>query len=175
MGHTASMRKLENYSKCRIRTAGAYSSVHDTEARWPEYNFTECVKYALEHPGKEIFDVLLLYAPTVDITNLDTATLSAIDNTERFQQKAVLSSENMFILAQRSPEQNPKLKKVILMENPPRFDTHERDPTSLKAELARLANATLGQLWLNSNLKDKIFIGRQSLESSGAGAVHLAR
>ena len=30
-------------------------------------------------------------------------------------------------------------------------------------------------LWLNSPLKDKIFIGRHSLESSGAGAAHFNR
>ena len=45
----------------------------------------------------------------------------------------------------------------------------------MKCNLARLANATLGGLWLNSPLKDKIFIGRHSLESSGAGAAHFNR
>jgi hypothetical protein len=61
------------------------------------------------------------------------------------------------------------------MEHPPRFDNKKVDPTSLKPTLARLANATLSQLWLNCPLKDKIFIGRHSLESSGTGAPHLAR
>ena len=33
----------------------------------------------------------------------------------------------------------------------------------------------MNQLWLSSKLKDKIFIGRHSLESSGSGDVHEGR
>ena len=62
-----------------------------------------------------------------------------------------------------------------LWNTPPRFDKPEVDPTSLKSTLARLANATLSQLWLNSPLKDRISIGCHSLENSGAGDGHLAR
>ena len=60
------------------------------------------------------------------------------------------------------------------MEHPPRFDTVDVDPLSVKPTLANLANTTLGQLWLNSPLKDKIFIGQHSLESSGVGTGHFA-
>ena len=81
----------------------------------------------------------------------------------------------MFRLAKRSLDQNPNLSKVILMEHPPRFDKLDVDPTCLKPTLARLANSTLGQLWLNSPLKDRIFIGRHSLESYGSGHKHEAR
>ena len=81
----------------------------------------------------------------------------------------------MFNLAKRSLEQNPSLRKVIILEHPPRFDEIYVDPTSLKPKLARLANATLSQLWLNSPLKDRIIIGQHSLESSGAGAQYLDR
>ena len=45
----------------------------------------------------------------------------------------------------------------------------------IKLGLAKLANIHLGQLWLNSSLKEKIVIGRHSLESSGAGAAHFRR
>ena len=58
------------------------------------------------------------------------------------------------------------------MEHPPQFDNPDVDPTSLKCNLARLANATLGGLWLNSPLKDRIVIGHHSLESSGSGIAH---
>ena len=61
------------------------------------------------------------------------------------------------------------------MEHPPRFDTADIDPCSLKPNLARLANVALDQLWMNSPFKDRIVIGRHSLESSGNGAAHLSR
>ena len=81
----------------------------------------------------------------------------------------------MFRLAERSLLQNPKLKKVVIMEHPPRFDEPMVDPTSLKPALARLANATLGNLWLNSKLKDKIVIGLHSLECTDGGDAYNAR
>ena len=61
------------------------------------------------------------------------------------------------------------------MEHPPRFDTQDMDPTSLKPNLAKLANASLSGLWLNSTLKERIFIGCHSLESTGGGPVHFNR
>ena len=61
------------------------------------------------------------------------------------------------------------------MEHPPRFDTADIDPCSLKPNLARIANVTIGQLWMNSPLKDRIVIGRHGLENSGNGAAHLSR
>ena len=70
---------------------------------------------------------------------------------------------------------NESLSKVILLEHPQRFDEPQVDPTSLKPTLARLSNLTLSQLWLNSQLKDKIYIGRHSLDSPGSGHVHNAR
>ena len=90
-------------------------------------------------------------------------------------KKAITSSKNIFSLAQKTLQQNPSLSKVVIMEHPPRFDPPHIDPTAVKANLARLANATLGQLWLNSPLKDKIFIGHHSLESTGNSAAHFER
>ena len=113
-------------------------------------------------------------APTVDITNMDTSNM-APNSEEIYKQKAVISSKNMFNTALRSLKQHPNLYKLVIFEQPPRFDTPRTDPTSLKSTLARVANATLSELWENSPLKDKICIGRHSLESSGAGAVHFER
>ena len=175
VGHTASIQHLEYSGNCRIKTVRAYSSVHDVNAKWPQYNFTDVVKRAIDNPGKDEYDVLVMSAPTVDITNLDTSRLGPTDNTELYQQNVIVSSQNMFSLAQRSLEQNPNLSKVIIMEHPPRFDKLEVDPTCLKPTLARLANSTMGQLWLNSPLKDRIFIGQHSLESYGSGHNHVAR
>ena len=104
-------------------------------------------------------DILLLSAPTVDVSNMNTANLTAIHQTEPLKKKAMKSSQNMFAIAERALETSPKLSKVILMEHPPRFDTPDVDPAGLKHDLARLANTTLGGLWLNSPLKDRIVIG----------------
>ena len=175
VGHTASMQNLEFFQGCRIKTARAYSSILDNEAKWPKHNFADVAKHALKKPGRDQVDVLVMSAPTVDISNLDTTKVQQMDKTDIFQQKATLSSKNMFTIAETTLKQNSSITKVIIMEHPPRFDTFDVDPTSLKANLARIANAALGLLWLSSPLKDKIFIGRHSLENSGTGAVHSAR
>ena len=96
--------------------------------------------------------MLVMSAPTVDITNIDTSNVAQKDI---YQQKVITSCNNMFNIAQKSLDQNPNLTKVVIMEHIPRFDN---DPSSLKPDLPRLANVTLGQLWLNSPLKHKIFI-----------------
>ena len=176
VGHSASIRQIEGSQKCRITTARAYSSVYDPKARWPTSNFTDVTRQALNNPGREQFDVLVVSAPTVDITNLDTTQLGPRDNTEAFQHQTILSCQNMIHLAENSLRNNPSLAKVVIMEHPPRFDMPGLDPTSLKPELAKLANSTLGQLWLNSPLKDKICIGRHNLVGSEVGtAAHLSR
>ena len=172
VGHRTSIREVEKASKTRIRTAHAYSSVRDTRARWPEVNFKDSVEKELRNPGIENFDFLVMTAPTVDISNLDTR---KIEQKENLQKCAQISSRNMFKLAEDSLAKNPSLKKVIIMEHTPRFDTPEADPRSLKPALARLANATLRNLWLSSPYKERIVIGLHSLESSGGGDTHYAR
>ena len=165
VGHTANLRVLENFSNVQIKSARAYSSAYDKTARWPEHNFTDVVKYNLENHGREEFDMLVMSAPTVDVTNLE----SSKDRTELYEQRVIESSRNMFSLAQQSLDQNKGLSKVVIMEHHPRFDS------PVNSKLAGLANTTLSQLWVISPLKDKIIIGRHSLESYGTGATHLAR
>ena len=41
-------------------------------------------------------------APTVDITNMDRAKLKPGDKTDAFQDKAILSSQNMFNIAEKA-------------------------------------------------------------------------
>ena len=175
-GHTASVKKLEDFGKSRIKTARAYSLTHDECARWPAKNFSDVVKTALADPGRDDYDVLVMSAaPTVDITNLDTSKLVSSDNTDQLQEKVMISSQNMFNIAVTSLKKNKNLSKVVIMEHPPRFDKKEVDPTSLKPALVRFANSTLSYLWLNSPLKDRIVIGSHSLESSGSGETYHAR
>ena len=80
------MSTLEMFQGCRIKTARAYSSKFDNKAKWPKHNFSDVVKNALKNPGREKVDVLVMSAPTVDITNFDTSKLQPSDDTEYFQQ-----------------------------------------------------------------------------------------
>ena len=66
---------------------------------------TDVVKNALKIPGRQQVDLLVMSAPTVEITNLDTSKLQPSDDTEYFQQKTTLSSQNMFGLAEKSIRQ----------------------------------------------------------------------
>ena len=141
------------------------------KAKWPQHNFTGVVNYCLENPGRENVDILV----TVDITNLDSTKQQTTENIKFLQGCVKKSSQNMFRLAEKSLRNNPGLSKVIIMEHPPRFDAPNVDPYSVKPDLAKLANVTLGQLWSKSSLKDRIIIGRHSLESSGVGTAHFSR
>ena len=78
----------------------------------------------------------------------------------------------MFAAAQNALNDNPKLKKVILLEHSPRYDMKDVDPLNLKPALANYANNTFAQLWLDSPQKDQIFIGQHNLATGGSGIVH---
>ena len=175
VAHTASIRDLEFAQNCRIKSARAHSSIGDENSRWPQETVAHVVKQSLANPGRENINTLIMAAPTTDITNLDTSYLKQTDRTEDFQFKAKKSSQNMFRIAEESLEQNPSLQNVIIMEHHPRFDLPSSDPTSLKPTLAKLANAELQQLWLNSSQKERIFIGQHSLVTSGSGRQYLNR
>ena len=175
MGSSLSLREIEVQQNCRIKSERAYSSVYSRNAKWPKQNYTDVVKSRLQNSGRDQFEILIMSAPTVDITNLDGNMNQTAENKNKLEDEARLSSQNMFRLAERSLDENPSLKKVVIMEHPPRFDLPDVDPHSVKPNLAKLANIHLGQLWLNSSMKEKIFIGRHSLESPGAGAAHFRR
>ena len=138
MGHSASLRKIEEFQNCRVQSARAYSSVFDKNARWPKQNFSDVVRHSLQKSERDCPDILLLSAPTVDVSNMNTANLTAIHQTEPLKKKAMKSSQNMFAIAERALETSPNLSKVILMEHPPRFDTPDVDPAGLKHDLRGL-------------------------------------
>ena len=98
----------------QIKTARAYSSVADVKAKWRKYNFTDVVNYNLRNPGVDSVDILVMSAPTVDITNMDTAKLQSTENTWGLQEKAIESSKNMLTLAENSLKKYPNLSKVIV-------------------------------------------------------------
>ena len=174
VGRNVNFNKLERATNTRIKSTKAYSSENHNAARWPEKNVTDVTKKELaKNVHNDGIDVLVLSAPTVDVTNLDTSKLRPSDNIEFFKQEVINSSKNMISVAENALRSNNELKKVVIMCHPPRFDTKEVDPLSLKHSLAKIANANLHQVWLDSPLKDKIFIGEHKLDCSNK--THLLR
>ena len=73
----------------------------------------------------------------------------------------------MMKVAQDALKASPHLEKVTIMHHAPRYDTQIVDPVGLKPNLANFANNYLLELWLESPLKDKIFIGSHNLDCTG--------
>ena len=73
------------------------------------------------------------------------------------------STKKILQIGQESPEQFSSLKKVILLEQTPRFDT------KINADLSRQWNSKLKQLVSASPYNDRIVFGHLSLESYGIG------
>ena len=106
----------------------------------------------------------MMSSPTVDISNVNTSSMPDVA-----ENKVIESSRNIFKIAHRVLRENPTLRKVVIFEHPPRFDDVH------KSRLVTLANNTLNQLFENSPFKNRIILGRHSLESSGVGSVHADR
>ena len=170
IAHNTNFRKLEIVTKSTIKTAKAYSSVFDNSARFKEMNVTDVVKNEL---NRAPFDHLVLAAPTVDITNLDTARINPTDNTGWFKEKIEKSCQNMIRVAEEALTNNSSLKKVTLLNHAPRFDTPNVDPAGLKPNLANFANSYLLELWLDSPLKKQLFIGSHTLDCSADGKMKM--
>ena len=154
-------RKLEIATNTTMKTAKAYSSVKDKTARYPEQNITDVTKDEL---NKRPYDYLVLAAPSVDISNLETADLKPSDNTDDLKEKVGLSCQNMIKVAEDSLKNNMQLKKVTILNHAPRFDHRDIDPMGLKPNLAIFANNYLMELWLYSPLKNKIHLGTHNLD-----------
>ena len=168
-------RIIEKNTGSRLTTAKAYSSIEDNRSRWPRKNVQEVTNKHLDGVSKEDkFAHLILGAPTVDITNLNTSGVKPEDNTEFFKKEVVVSCMNIFSTAQNALTKHPNLKSVTIMEHPPRYDNVDVDPSFLKHKLAKYASDVFRQLWSTSSLRHKIVLGlSQGLECSGK--VRLAR
>ena len=168
IAHNANFANIEQETKSRMKTVKAYSSTRDNRARWPHKNVNDVTKAALKntHENDE-FDHLVIGAPSVDITNINTSKLSVSDNIAVFEKNVVTSCHNTFAVAQNAIQNHHNIKKVVIMQHAPRFDEQNVDPSGLKPKLAKLANSTLSQLWHSSVHKDKIVIGHHNLDCSG--------
>ena len=163
LAHNADFLSIEHNTNKRIRTSKAYSSTHDMRSRWPKKNIANVTARALSNTcADDKFTELILAAPSVDITNIDTAKVSTEENIKDFKQQMVTSCHNMFAVANEAIADHPELKRVILMEHAPRFDKKAIDPTGLKPKLALYANTIFAQMWQNSGTKERIIIGKHT-------------
>ena len=112
-------------------------------------------------------DVLVVQAPSDDITSLDTTEDKARTNEEYLKQQTIIAATNVISEVSNTLKSNPSIKKAIIMECTPRYDTISEDPLSAKAGLISLYNDTLEQSLLSSSLKDRILLGSHNLECSG--------
>ena len=165
VAHNADFASLEIATKTRIRSVKAYSSVNDNRARWPKKNITDVTTNALMNTREDDeFSHLIIAAPTVDISNIDTSKITEDDTAEVFKEKITASCQNVYATATSALSNNPHLKKVVILQHAPRYDTVDVDPLGLKTKLAMFANSILGQLWHSSALKEKIIVGKHRLD-----------
>ena len=79
-------RHIEDKTKTRITTKKAYSSVHDKRAKWPQNNMKDVTEKALEEVNDDDqYQYVVLSAPTVDISNIDTSKVKPSDSIEGFK------------------------------------------------------------------------------------------
>ena len=110
----------------------------------------------------EDYEMLVMTAPTVDITNTDNTKMSE----HVIEQRVIESSKNMFVIAEQALMENNNLKKVIIMEHPPRFDKN-------KSKLVQVANNAMNKFHANSPYKDMIVVGHHSLECLESSDTHM--
>ena len=133
-------------------------------SRFPARNFTDVIPAEL---SKDVPDVLVIQSGSVDITNLKTDGSEAVQYMEYFKQQAVVSSNTTFQAAITAANNHPKLKKVIIMKQIPRYDDDSSTPTGVKRKLSEMFNANLDKLWTDCPIKNKVMIGNHNLDCSG--------
>ena len=165
------LKAISHATKHKIVTAKAYTAKYDDvssavkdPARFPEKNFLSVVP---EEVSKDKFEHVIIQSGACDITNLKT-NMNPERYVEYFKQETIISARNIFTSGVITLQQQPSIKSVIIMKQIPRYDPSHLDPLSLKPMLSQLFNNTLVEEWMNSPLKDRIFIGTHNIECSGA-------
>jgi hypothetical protein len=162
---------LAKASDSRITKVKAYSSVREDisniakqAAKYPHLNFTDVAGAEL---SKQQYDIMVLQAGSVDITNLN-ARDNVTEHFEYFNGETVRSARNLFSVAENSLKTHPSLQQVVIMKHIPRYDTMQADPLQIKAALSQIFNTVLADLWIKSPHKNKIFVGSHNIECIGA-------
>ena len=162
---------LARATKAEFCQAKAYSSVKDTlssvwknAAKFPNSNFTEKVPAELQ---KGTFQLMVLQAPSVEITNLNTH-INPSKYIKLFEQHTDLSAKNFFSVVENSLKIQPTLNKVIVLKLIPCHDPPSVDPLGLKSNLSKMFNEKLDELCMNSPFKSKVFVGSHNIDCTGA-------
>ena len=114
------------------------------------------------------FDYLIIQTCSDDVSNLNTEANNTYQYIENLKSEVVDSARSVFQTAENAIENNSSLKKVILMNHLPRFDTASSDPLQLKPSLSILFNNTINDLKTFSHLKERIFVGNHDIDCSGS-------
>ena len=73
----------------------------------------------------------------------------------------------MFELAENSLQNNPELKKVIILRSLPRYEPASVDPLSIKEKLNQFGNTLYTNLWIEKGCPSNIIIEDQHLDCHG--------
>ena len=165
------VKLLAHSTKTEFKQVRAYSSIHDTisnewkmPAKFPNSNFTSVVPAELQ---KGTFQLMVLQAPSVEITNLNTH-INPSKYIKLFEQHTDLSAKNFFSVVENAFKTKPTLNKVVILPLIPRYDPPSVDPLGLKSDLSKRFNKKLEEISIQSPFQSKIFIGCHNLECRGA-------
>ena len=158
VGNSADIRHLEEATNTMIYVEKAFGASYKADAYRPNDNFIYVARNA---PIKRNYSHAVLQGSSTDITNLNT---SAGDNHLEFlKQEVAIASKNMISAARNIILGNSGIKKVLILDRIPRFDTEEADPTQLKRELSEYGNKVFRDELENSDVKEHISIASHTL------------
>ena len=112
-------------------------------------------------------EILVLQAPSADISRFRTTNVNVTEHQTFFKQQTVISATNLFTAATNVLQSHRGLKKVVIVEQAPRYDSSRDDPDRLKQTLVQIYNDTLVQLKRSSSQFNKISIAKHRLDCSG--------
>ena len=158
VGKITDRNMIQRCQNGRLSTA----LVDDTTNSSVASKIEKAVVANLDNPGNEHYKYLVISAPTNDISN-------ANGTSKKSEELAIKSCQTLIRTAENALKNNKFLKTVVIMEHHTRFDDIN------KAHLARFANNHLNHLVTFSSMKEKILIGRHSLEGFGIGITHKKR
>ena len=155
-------RIFENQTDTKLDLAIAFTVDADEDAKYKTRNFLKIVPERLQ---KKNYDTLIIQAGTNEISNINVEFPSL--NIKQWENKVQDSRTKVYQLAQKSLKDNPRLKKVIIVKSPPRFDPSTVDPSSIKAKLNKFGNTLYDSMWLKNGCPKNIEIVDQHLDCQG--------
>ena len=153
--------KLEAPSGSLIKQVNTYSAEFDERAHKPHRNTNQVIREELK---KKSYNTVILGAPSVDITNQDVSEGILDENVAE-----TVSSSLAMVEAAEYAIKSGRVKKVVLLQHAPRYDTPRNDPHGVRPQLSQLANTHLQKARDASDLAEHILVGEHSgLECEGS-------